>query len=194
MDKKIILADADGVLLDWAAAFDHWMESEHGHKKQPDGDEMYGIGPRFNISSDLGFLHVCEFNNSTEILAIRPLRDAVEYVGRLHELGYVLHVITSISSDPRAYEFRKLNLETIFGHAVERLVCLDTGADKDQALSEYAGSGLYWIEDKIANADAGHRLGLRSILVDHEYNQTDRRLPYPRVSTWQEIYDLITGQ
>jgi hypothetical protein len=188
-----ILTDADGVLLDWAQAFDHWMETQHGHRKHPRSNELYSIGTRFGISGDLGFKRVCEFNNSTEILALRPLRDAAEYVQRLHSQGYVFHVITSISSEPRAHEFRLLNLKTIFGEAIEDLVCLDTGADKRQALSRYKDSGLFWIEDKISNANEGHSLGLKSILLDHDYNQTDGKLPYPRVKNWKEIHELITS-
>lgn len=195
MSKKIILTDADGVLLDWTTAFDSWMAREHGHEKVPGGDKIYSIGRRFDVPHDRGFDLVCEFNNSTEVLAIRPLRDAVEYVSRLHDLGYVLHVITSLSDQPRAYEFRLRNLETIFGSGViDRLVCLGTGDDKDRALSDYAGSGLFWIEDKIQNADAGLEQGLRPILVNHDYNQYDRKLPYPRVDRWKEIYQFIVGQ
>lgn len=194
MPDKIVLTDADGVLLDWSTAFDRWMEHVHGHEKVPGGDEIYRIGDRFDISQDRGFDLVCEFNNSTEILAIRPLRDAQEYVSKLHDLGYVLHVITSLSDQPRAHEFRLLNLETIFGKAViDRLICLDTGADKDQALSEYADSGFFWIEDKISNANAGLEQGLKPILVDHPYNKSQRDLDYPRVTNWSEIYQLVTA-
>ena len=37
MDKKIII-DCDGVLLDWAYAFDVWM-GEHGYERKPDTDK-----------------------------------------------------------------------------------------------------------------------------------------------------------
>ena len=39
MDRKIIL-DCDGVLLDWAYAFDVWM-FEQGYKRLPDTDKYY---------------------------------------------------------------------------------------------------------------------------------------------------------
>ena len=51
------------------------------------------------------------------------------------------------------------------------LVCLDTGADKDDALERYRDSGLYWIEDKVQNANLGATLGLNSILIEHSHNK-----------------------
>lgn len=192
MSKKIILTDADGVLLNWCESFDDWMIRVHEHEKVKGGDYQYNIGHRFNISRKRGFELATEFNNSTEILAIRPLRDAVEYVTKLHQEGYVFHVITSLSDQPLAKEFRRLNLETIFGKGVfTRLVCLETGAGKEETLAEYAGSGLFWIEDMISNADAGRDQGLRPILVDHYYNRSKDTLYYPRVKNWREIYEII---
>ena len=38
MDKKIIV-DCDGVLLDWAYAFDVWMDPEHGFHRIPDTEK-----------------------------------------------------------------------------------------------------------------------------------------------------------
>jgi mono/diheme cytochrome c family protein len=67
-----------------------------------------------------------------------------------------------------------------------------SGADKDLALAPYAGSGLYWVEDKTENADLGHRLGLRSILMEHGHNM-NHECPYPVVKNWREIYAIITS-
>jgi hypothetical protein len=84
-----------------------------------------------------------------------------------------------------------MNLRKLFGDAIESVVCLDTGADKDAALTPYKDSGLFWIEDKPANSDLGHSLGLRSILVEHGHN-LDHRCDYPIVKNWREIYNIIT--
>jgi len=72
-------------------------------------------------------------------------------------------------------------------------LCLDTGADKHDALSEYQDTECYWIEDKPENADVGHRLGLRSILVEHGHNM-HHECPYPVVKNWREIYSIIAPQ
>jgi FMN phosphatase YigB (HAD superfamily) len=194
MKDRVILTDADGVLLDWQSGFDQWMAVTQGLTLLKGGEHGYNISDRFDVSEDQGFQLVCEFNNSVEVAGLAAFRDAKEYVSKLHDQGYVLHVITSLSLQTLARKFRLMNLEMIFGtEVIQRLVCLDTGADKNQALSGYAGSGLYWIEDKISNADAGHQLGLKSILIDHGYNQVDGDLPYPRVENWKEIYQIITS-
>ena len=74
---------------------------------------------------------------------------------------------------------------------VEKFVFLDTGADKDSALQSYYGSNCYWIEDKPENADLGHRMGLKSILMEHGPNM-HHECAYPVVKNWREIYEIIT--
>jgi hypothetical protein len=117
------------------------------------------------------------------------------YVKRLHEEHrYVFHCITSVSTEPNAVKLREMNLRKLFGKtAFERVVCLPTGADKHEALSEYKNSGLYWIEDKPENAHVGHKLGLRSILMEHGHNMAHYHPEIPIVKNWKEIYDIITG-
>ena len=117
------------------------------------------------------------------------------YVKRLHEEhGYVFHCITSLSDDPHAGALRKVNLARIFGTSpFAKILCLPTGASKSEALNEYSGSGCYWIEDKPENAEVGKGLGLRSLLMDHEYNADYKNSGIPRVQNWREIYELITS-
>jgi|TARA_B110000503_G_scaffold50797_1_gene82119 hypothetical protein len=99
-----------------------------------------------------------------------------------------------MSLDPNAYKLRKMNLEKLFGeNTIDQLVCLDTGADKDEALEPYRNSGLYWIEDKLSNAQLGLDLGLKSILIEHGFNMYDD-IPegMQKVVNWKEIYEILT--
>jgi len=123
-----------------------------------------------------------------------PLRDAMYYVKRLHEEhGYVFHCITSLSSDVNAQKLREMNLSKLFGMtAFEHVVCLETGADKDQALEPYRDSGCWWVEDKPENADVGDRMGLRSVLIEHGHNM-HHKCSYPVVKNWKELYGIIVG-
>jgi FMN phosphatase YigB (HAD superfamily) len=192
--NNLILVDADGVLLNWEFAFDMWM-NEHGHKKQPGTQFKYDIGKRYGIDREVGKKLIKTFNESAAIGFLPPLRDAIHYVRKLHEEhGYVFHCITSLSLDRNAQRLRKMNLEKLFGETVfEEVICLDTGADKDEALLPYKDSECYWIEDKITNAEVGKNLGLRSILVEHGHNM-DYFGDIPLVKNWKQIYEMITGQ
>ena len=193
LSQQVILVDADGVLLNWEYAFSIWMET-HGFVKQPGSDFEYDIGRRYNIDHPQGRKLIKMFNESAAIGFLPPLRDAMYWVKRLHEEhGYVFHCITSLSLDPSAGKLREMNLRKLFGKtAFERVVCLDTGADKHDALAEYRDSGCYWIEDKPENADVGHALGLKSILVEHGHNM-NYLCSYPIVKNWREIYAIITS-
>jgi len=70
---------------------------------------------------------------------------------------------------------------------------LDTGADKDEALAEYAGLGLWWIEDKTENAKLGVAMGLNTILVNHGHNQDCDNTNIKRVANWAEIVSIVTN-
>jgi FMN phosphatase YigB (HAD superfamily) len=192
MSNKLILTDADGVLLDWEWAFRVWM-LEHGHIFNDEGKDQYSLHHHYlgTTKDDIKKL-VKIFNESAAIGFLPALRDSVHYVKRLHEeYGYQFRVITSLSLDVNAGKLRKMNLRKLFGNAIESVICLDTGADKDDALEPYEDSGLFWIEDKPENADLGHRLGLRSILVEHGHNM-HHACNYNIAKNWKEIYDIIT--
>lgn len=192
MKNKIILTDADGVLLDWEYSFDVWMR-QHGFNRVEGGALKYDIGKRYGIDRDQGRKLIKIFNESAFMGFLPALRDSMYYVKRLHEEhGYIFHCITSLTRDENACELRRMNLRKLFGEtAFEKFVFLDTGADKDEALEPYRGSGLWWIEDKIVNCEVGLNLGLRPLLVEHGHNMEYDNKSIPRVKNWKEIYERI---
>jgi FMN phosphatase YigB (HAD superfamily) len=192
--KKIILTDADGVLLDWEYAFDIYLQT-HGFNKVKGGEFKYNIGQRYGIDQDQGKKLIKIFNESASIGFLPPLRDAMYYIKRLHEEhGYVFHCITSLSKDKNAQELRKMNLKKLFGKtAFDKFIFLDTGADKDAVLEKYKDLGYYWIEDKIDNAVAGNQVGLNSILMEHGHNMDFEHPEIPRVKNWKEIYEIVVA-
>ena len=48
------------------------------------------------------------------------------------------------------------------------------------------------IEDKLKNAEAGHELGFKTIIIDHPYNQNASQ-EITRVNSWEEIYSILTS-
>jgi FMN phosphatase YigB (HAD superfamily) len=195
MKNKIILTDADGVLLDWEFAFSVWME-QHGFQKQEDWQFKYDIAKRYGIDKEQSKKLIKIFNESAHMGFLPPLRDAMYYVKRLHEEhGYVFHCITSMSSDENAQELRKMNLSKLFGKtAFTKFIILETGADKDEVLEKYRGKDYYWIEDKFTNCLTGLNVGLKPLLMEHGHNMDFDQEGVQKVKNWKEVYDIIVGQ
>lgn len=191
MKEKVILTDVDGVLLDWVYSFDQWMK-RHGYVKSR--NDVYDLNLCYNIDRAESKKLVRMFNESANIGYLPPLRDAVKYVRKLHEEhGFIFHAITSLSLDPFAAKEREDNLKRVFGETVfEKIQCLDTGADKDEALEMYRDTGCFWVEDKIENAELGERIGLNAVLMGHDHNADYYNGNIPVVKKWKDIYDMIT--
>ena len=79
------------------------------------------------------------------------------------------------------------------GDAFIEVVCLDTGADKDDILAKYGAKypGNYWIEDKPENLKAGTDIGLKGILMEHGHNM-NTTVEGTIVKNWEEIHQFIT--
>jgi len=192
---QLILVDADGVLLDWEYAFNIWMQ-EHGFEEVPGSKLSYEMDERYGIPKEQVRKLIRLFNESAAIGFLPALRDAMYYVKRLHEEhGYRFHCITSLSTDPNAVKLREQNLSKLFGKtAFERVVCLPTGADKNEALEEYRDTGCYWIEDKPVNAEAGLAAGLRPLVIEHGHNLHYYHEHITLVKNWRDVYGIVTGQ
>lgn len=192
--NKIILTDVDGVLLDWEEGFSVWME-HHGYKPVDGYKKMYSIGERYGISKTEGHTQVRIFNESAAIGFLPPVRDAQYYVKMLAEkYQYRFLAVTSLSTDPYAKELRVRNLKKLFGDIFVDVICLDTGADKDDVLADLAKtySGNWWIEDKPENVIAGVNAGFKGILVEHGHNMHFEGNAFV-AKTWEEIYNVITN-
>lgn len=194
MTDRIILTDCDGVLCMWLEAFYEWMEAR-GYKMHENPPVTYHLHLMYNgmEAHDAKKLATI-FNESAAIGFLTAYDESVYYVNKLHkEHGYRFRVITSLSSDKYAGMLREMNLRNLFGDAIESVICLETGAPKGDALEQYRDSGLWWIEDHTNNADLGHALGLKTILLEHGHN-SEHLCPYPIAKDWKEIYELITAR
>lgn len=188
----LILTDVDGVLLNWIDSFHNWMRSQDFTLKHND---CYDLATCYDLSPELiNNVLIEQFNASAEMGFLHPLGDAVAQVKKLHDdYGVVFHAITSMGSNESARRLRKMNLRRIFGANVfQSISILGCGEDKTDALSQFANSGLFWLEDHIDNAVVGHELGLKSILFNRSYNAD--RLPtedFLRVNTWKDFVKIV---
>jgi len=187
--NKIIAIDCDGVLLNWEQSFDDWMAFQGFPKHASD---HYDVSMNYHMNKGQCEVLVKIFNESAWMKFLKPIEGAVENVKKIAVLGYKFHVITSQTLDKKSNQLREENLKEVFGDVFEQIDCLDTGADKDEALSKIP-EGTIWIEDKPANAELGSRMGLVALLLDLPHNQVyneDNSL-VQRVKNWTEIYNVI---
>ena len=70
---KVILTDADGVLLDWEYAFHNWMK-ERGYKPIKGFKRLYHIDIRFKLNEGEGKRLVNQFNESAATVSYTHLR------------------------------------------------------------------------------------------------------------------------
>lgn len=190
---KKILTDADGVLFDWEGPYHQWMKLRGHDKQDAITYHMHELYP--GMSKQDAKRLVKEFCNSSWIVGLPVLGDAMEGVATLYQRGYTFDCITSLSLDPFSQKLRRINIDDdVHAHAFDQVICLDTGADKDEALSKYSGTGYWWIEDKPENCDTGLKYGLRPILIDHPHNRWYNNPNVVRVNNWKEICKVILSE
>lgn len=188
-NTNIIVTDCDGVLLDWETAFYEWMKSL-GYNTQKEG--VYDMADVFAMEKVEVKKLIREFNNSSWMANLPVLRDARSGVAKLVEAGYEFHCVTSLSLDENTKMLRQQNLDNVFGKDVfTKLVCLDTGADKDEGLEPYKDSGLWWIEDKTVNAECGLKFGMKPILISHNHNIDCDNPAITKCDYWTDVVDTI---
>ena len=201
----------DGVLLEWERHFTDWMlqrsyfdnevgEGYVGKKIYPyklldNKESTYEMAERFGLTKTEVRKEIREFNKSAWMGNQAPMLDSQTWVKLLAAEGWTFVPITSQTSDIPAQLLRKKRLGELFGdHIFTNYHILDTGADKDSALAEFHGTGLYWVEDKPNNALAGLKYGLKPILIDHPYNRNFNDPDVIRVNNWQDIHKLLHGK
>jgi len=184
-----IITDCDGVLLDWAYAFDIWMK-EKGYQRLENTGHLYNQNERYGISVEESVRCIQEFNESGCVGFIPAYKDSVEYVTKLNKLGYRFDVISCLAQDKYSQKLREKNLVHLFGDVFDFIDCsLSFTKGKYEYLKEkYEGKNYFWIEDSISHAISGEKVGLKSILMNHSYNKSWDGL---RVNNWKEIYELI---
>lgn len=199
MNEKVILTDCDGVLLDWYNHFSKWMD-KRGYKSRPiESYEVYGqvLLKRYDLTLDEHDALCQEFNHSAWVRFVPSIRDAVAGIKRLHEeYGYEFHVITAFGGDYYSKALRVHNLKKYFGDAITKVVWTPFRGSKLEALSEYKGTNYYWLDDKPRHAESGLTHGLKSVIMEHDYNlkykdEGKYRKDIHFVKDWKHFTELV---
>ena len=195
MAEKHFLLDVDGVCLDWEHHFMNWTTQVKGMKIDI-LESDYGLDKRLGITREEADKLVLEFNNSSWISFLPPLRDAKKWIPKIHEdFGFKFTFITSMSLNTEPLMWRVENLIENFGKGLmQDVISLDTGAPKDEVLSLYKDTDCYWVEDKPSNWELGQELGLHSLLMAHDYNKSHHLAAAKEnalVVNWEHIYEEV---
>lgn len=194
--EKIIISDCDGVLVNWELGFEAFMVSL-GHTRVITADHEYSTALRYNISVIQAREYITEFNEGPYISYLESFADSVKYVSKLSNLGFRFIVISSVSDLPSVKQRRVNNLTHLFGDVFDDVFCIKMGTSKSGVLKKWAGTGYFWIEDHIPQAEAGYDVGLHPILIGHPYSRHYNSPLFPKVSMkspWKKIFNLVSKQ
>ena len=192
MDQhKIILTDIDGVVFDWNTSFVDWMEMQ-GYNSSGVPHHDADIHLQFNIPYNESQVKKEEFNTSMIASTLNPYKDSVKYINQFYNEGWRFIGITSFSDKPIGQYYRYLNLEDYFPtDCFGTMIFLSAGETKDEILKKFKDTNLWYIDDRIYNINIASNQGLKSLLMQHDYNMHYKRDNVNVVESWEEIYQLI---
>ncbi len=193
-DHKVILTDIDGVVFDWHTQFVNWMEMQ-GYKSTGMKHHDADIHLEFGIDYQEALVKKEEFNTNMISSTLEPYGEADKWINKLYEEDYRFIGLTSFSDKPIAQYYRYLNLEDYFPtDCFASMIFLSPGETKREVLEEFSGTNLIYVEDRILNVNSALRLGLKPVLMSHEYNGHFKREPVFVANDWGQIYNYIKNQ
>ncbi len=193
-DHKVILTDIDGVVFDWHTQFVNWMEMQ-GYKSTGMKHHDADIHLEFGIDYQEAVVKKEEFNTNMISSTLEPYGEADIWINKLYEEDYRFIGLTSFSDKPIAQYYRYLNLEDYFPtDCFASMIFLSPGETKREVLEQFSATNLIYVEDRILNVNSALRLGLKPILMSHEYNIHFKREPVFVANDWKQIYNYIKNQ
>jgi FMN phosphatase YigB (HAD superfamily) len=193
-DHKVILTDIDGVVFDWHTQFVNWMEMQ-GYKSTGMKHHDADIHLEFGIDYKEALVKKEEFNTNMISSTLEPYGEADIWINKLYEEDYRFIGLTSFSDKPIAQYYRYLNLEDYFPtDCFASMIFLSPGETKREVLEQFSATNLIYVEDRILNVNSALRLGLKPILMSHEYNIHFKRDPVFVANDWKQIYNYIKNQ
>ena len=149
----------------------------------------------FGIDYNEAVIKKEEFNTNMISSTLEPFRDAQVYINKLYDDGYRFIGITNFSDKPIAQYYRYVNLEDHFPTVCfGSMIFISQGEQERETLEQFSGTNLIYIDDRIYNVNSGLRLGLKPILMSHEYNMHFKRESVKVVNNWEQIYNYVKEQ
>ena len=140
MQRKILLTDIDGVVLDWQKHFNKYLDHYYP------GEELFD--PTVFAQGERTGKIIKEFNNSAWIGFLEPWKDSVEVLTELNHMGWKIYGCTSMGTDQYANALRKKNIETLMPDVFAQLEIIPFMQPKGNWLAPWKGSGAVWVEVK----------------------------------------------
>lgn len=185
---SIFLTDIDNVCLDWTTAFQEFVYKRHPNLKLAHDSWTFGL-----TYEDVD-VFIKEFNDATvsdDFGNIPEYRDAVEYITKLHNLGFEFVGITTCLGTENTVRLRQENLERVFGKDIFKKVhCLPLHSSKLEVMKQYKPT--YWIDDKVTHSADGLKAGHISFNMHTPYNANEtREAGVIVVSSWREVFEYV---
>ena len=188
-NKKEIILDVDGVLLDYEKAFEDYFDLT------PISDTYRNFTDRFGIDDNQILKMVNHFSLEKEFSMLEPFDGAIESLNSFKDKGYRISIISSCGDDPYVHELRKTNLLNVFGDIFDKITLIGMRLCKAEFLKEYKNTKSIWIDDTFQHYKSGVKLGLDSIWRTTEYNKLDQK-DFPKeniICDWKEISSYINN-
>jgi hypothetical protein len=183
VQRKILLTDIDGVVLDWQKHFNKYLDHYYL------GEELFD--PTVFAQGERTGKIIKEFNNSAWIGFLEPWKDSVEVLTELNHMGWKIHGCTSMGTDQYANALRKKNIETLMPDVFAQLEIIPFMQPKGNWLAPWKGSGAVWVEDKWSNAIIGADMGIKTFLMKQSYNSKQDYPGVEKVDNWRQIYNKV---
>jgi FMN phosphatase YigB (HAD superfamily) len=183
---KILLTDIDGVLVNWDEGFMQWLSEEKGYTIV-DPKESHDIHVRLGVPIGVGSDLIKEFHTKEAFSKLRAFPDAVEYLNKFYEEGWIIRAISAANNTPYTQRAREANLKTEFGDIFSSVELTGLHQSKKDALVNYP-KGSVWVDDLPRHTVSGVECGHRSFLRSWPHNEQFEHPEVIRISDWSEIY------
>lgn len=185
MNKKQIIIDSDGVILDYHSAFIDEYKSHHiDHNGVINELEDY-----FSPGIVNGLITL--FNQTSKFGELEPYRDADVYLKKLHTEGYHINLITACGDGLLTQQLRIENLKSVFGDIFNDISFVGLGESKLDYLKKFSNTNTIYVDDMYHHYLDGESVGLDSVLMETEFN---KGVDANRVNSWRELYAYIKAR